>query len=145
MSVRRTRLYLDKRNKRLMGVCAGVADYFGWDVTLVRIGFALGAIMGGGSTILAYLAIGWIANAKPNTLYDQSPERMEFWRDVRVAPKRTLRDVNAQFRDADRRLRALLIQLELSGRPAAASKAWHDDQEALLRRGLRLVPDDGSA
>jgi hypothetical protein len=51
----------------------------------------------------------------------------------------------AEAEDADRRLRALLIQLELSGRPAAASKAWHDDQEALLRRGLRLGPDDGSA
>lgn len=45
----------------------------------------------------------------------------------------------------DRRLRALLIQLELSGRPAAASKAWHDYQEALLRRGLRPAPRDGSA
>jgi hypothetical protein len=35
---------------------------------------------------------------------------------------------------ADRRLRALLIQLEMSGRPAAATKAWHDYQEALLRK-----------
>jgi hypothetical protein len=40
----------------------------------------------------------------------------------------------------DRRLRALLIQLELSGRPAAAFKAWHDYQEALLRRGGRAKP-----
>ena len=63
MSESRTRFYLDKRNGKIMGVCAGIADYFGWDVTLVRIGFAIGAIMGGGSTILAYLAIGWIANA----------------------------------------------------------------------------------
>jgi phage shock protein C len=57
MSESRTRFYLDKRNGKIMGVCAGIADYFGWDVTLVRIGFAIGAIMGGGSTILAYLAI----------------------------------------------------------------------------------------
>jgi phage shock protein C len=119
MSESRTRFYLDKRNGKIMGVCAGVADYFGWDVTLVRIGFAIGAIMGGGSTILAYLAIGWIANAKPNTLYDQSPERVEFWRDVRVAPKRTLRDVNAQFRDADRRLRDLEYHLTSDSRQLA--------------------------
>jgi hypothetical protein len=33
-----------------------------------------------------------------------------------------------------RRLRALLIQLELAGRPAAASQAWHDYQDALTRR-----------
>ena len=33
----------------------------------------------------------------------------------------------------DKRLRALLIQLELAGRPAAASKAWQDYQDALIR------------
>lgn len=119
MSDSRTRFYLDKRNGKIMGVCAGIADYFGWDVTLVRIGFALGAIMGGGSTLLAYLAIGWIANAKPGALYDQSPERVEFWRDVRVQPKRTLRDVNSQFRDADRRLRDLEFHLTSDSRQLA--------------------------
>lgn len=119
MSESRTRFYLDKRNGKIMGVCAGIADYFGWDVTLVRIGFALGAIMGGGSTLLAYLAIGWIANAKPSALYDQSPERVEFWRDVRVQPKRTLRDVNSQFRDADRRLRDLEFHLTSDSRQLA--------------------------
>ena len=119
MSESRTRFYLDKRNGKIMGVCAGIADYFGWDVTLVRIGFAIGAIMGGGSTVLAYLAIGWIANKKPSALYDQSPERVEFWRDVRVQPKRTLRDVNAQFRDADRRLRDLEFHLTSESRQLA--------------------------
>lgn len=119
MSASRTRFYLDKRNGKIMGVCAGIADYFGWDVMLVRIGFALGAVFGSGSTILAYLVIGWIANAKPAMLYDESPERREFWRDVRVQPKRTLRDVNAQFRDADRRLRDLEFHLTSESRQLA--------------------------
>lgn len=35
---------------------------------------------------------------------------------------------------ASQRLRALLIQLEASGRPATAARAWHDYQEALARR-----------
>ncbi|MEI6486082.1 MAG: envelope stress response membrane protein PspC [Sphingomonadales bacterium] len=119
MSASRTRFYLDKRNGKIMGVCAGIADYFGWDVTLVRIAFALAAVMGFGTVFLAYLVIGWIANAKPSSLYDQSPERVEFWRDVRVAPKRTLRDVNAQFRDADRRLRDLEYHLTSESRQLA--------------------------
>ena len=119
MSESRTRFYLDKRNGKVMGVCAGIADYFGWDVTLVRIGFAFGAIMGGGSTLLAYLAIGWIANSKPSALYEESQERVEFWRDVRVQPKRTLRDVNSQFRDADRRLRDLEFHLTSENRQLA--------------------------
>ncbi|MCA3212633.1 MAG: DUF1992 domain-containing protein [Burkholderiales bacterium] len=33
----------------------------------------------------------------------------------------------------DQRLRALLIQLELAGRPVAAAQAWQDYQDALIR------------
>lgn len=35
---------------------------------------------------------------------------------------------------AGRRLRALLMQLEASGRHATAARAWHDYQQALARR-----------
>lgn len=107
MSARRTKFYLDKRNGRFMGVCSGIADYFGWDVTLVRAGMVLLTVLGSGSFIIAYLALAWIANPKPLSLYDDSAEDKAFWRGVRVAPRRTLRDVNASFRDADRRLRDL--------------------------------------
>lgn len=53
---------LDRRNKKIFGVCAGIAAYFGLDVTLVRIAFALGAIFGFGSLFLVYLAIALIAD-----------------------------------------------------------------------------------
>lgn len=53
---------LDRRNGKLMGVCAGIANYFGVDTTLVRIAFVLGAVLGFGSFILIYLAIGLIAD-----------------------------------------------------------------------------------
>jgi len=46
-----------------MGVCAGIADYFGWDVTLVRIAFVLSAVCGVGSPVLIYLLIGLVANS----------------------------------------------------------------------------------
>lgn len=58
----RTRFRLDKTNGKFMGVCAGIAGYFHVDVTLVRIGFALGTVLGFGSLILIYLAIGLIAD-----------------------------------------------------------------------------------
>jgi phage shock protein PspC (stress-responsive transcriptional regulator) len=32
------------RDKKLSGVCSGVAEYFGWDTSLVRIGTALLAV-----------------------------------------------------------------------------------------------------
>ena len=105
MSVRRTRFYLDKRNKRLMGVCSGIADYFGWDATWVRVGLVAATVMGVGFLPLVYLAIGFIADPKPSMLYNESAEARKFWTNVRVSPQRTVRDVNASFRDADRRLR----------------------------------------
>ena len=40
----RTRFYRDKRNGKFMGVCAGIADYTGFDVTLVRIVLARGRL-----------------------------------------------------------------------------------------------------
>ena len=105
MSVRRTRFYLDKRNKRFMGVCSGIADYFGWDATWVRIGFVALTVMGVGFLPLLYLAAGFIADTKPTMLYDDGPEERRFWKNVRVAPQRTVRDVHASFRESDRRLR----------------------------------------
>ena len=53
---------LNRGDGKFMGVCAGIADYFGIDTTLVRVGFVLGTILGLGSLILVYLAIGLIAD-----------------------------------------------------------------------------------
>ena len=53
---------LDRRNRKLMGVCSGIARHFGIDVTLVRVGFVLGTLLGFGSFLLIYLAIGLIAD-----------------------------------------------------------------------------------
>ena len=41
------------------GVCAGVADYLGLDVTLVRVLAVLGAIFGLGSLVVAYV-VAWL-------------------------------------------------------------------------------------
>lgn len=54
--------HLDRYNGKLMGVCAGIADYAGIDATLVRIGFVLGTICGFGLLVSIYLAIGLIAD-----------------------------------------------------------------------------------
>ncbi|MEN9932202.1 MAG: hypothetical protein RIS17_775 [Pseudomonadota bacterium] len=52
---------IPKSQGKLMGVCAGVANYFGFDVTLVRIAFALGALISFGTAVLAYIIIGVLA------------------------------------------------------------------------------------
>jgi phage shock protein C len=45
--------------RMLAGVCAGIADYLGLDVTLVRVLWAVVALLTGGAGLLAYLAA-WI-------------------------------------------------------------------------------------
>ena len=53
---------LNKQRGKIMGVSAGIADYFGIDTTLVRVAWVAGTILGFGSLILIYLAIGLIAD-----------------------------------------------------------------------------------
>ena len=103
---RRTGFYLDKQHGKLMGVCAGIADYTGFEVLWIRLGFVLGAIFGSGIPILIYLAIAWMADAKPASLYqgEVDPEDREFWQKTRLSPGRSVRDVRSSFRDIDRRL-----------------------------------------
>jgi phage shock protein C len=104
MTPRHTKFYLDKRNKKWMGVCAGIADYTGLDVTLIRIGVALLTVLGSGMTIIAYVIAGWLAPSKPSELVYETPEQTKFWQGVRASPTRTVRDVRSRFRDIDRRL-----------------------------------------
>jgi len=54
--------HLDKHNGKVFGVCSGIANYFGIDPLIVRIGFAAGTLIGFGSFILIYLAIALIAD-----------------------------------------------------------------------------------
>jgi len=55
-----SKLLLRARDGRMLaGVCAGVADYFGLDVTLVRVIWAVVAVITGGAGVLAYL-VAWI-------------------------------------------------------------------------------------
>ena len=105
MSSPRTRFYLDKQNAKWSGVCAGIADYTGMDVTLVRIGMVLLTVLGGFPwTLIAYWITAWMAPRKPIELYEQNPDEQKFWQGVRANPRRTTRDVRSRFRDIDRRL-----------------------------------------
>jgi phage shock protein C len=104
VSARHTKFYLDTKNKKIMGVCSGIADYTGLDVTLVRIGAVLLTILGNGPVVLAYLVVGWMAPKKPWELAYDTPEQTKFWQGVRASPARTVRDVRSRFRDIDRRL-----------------------------------------
>jgi phage shock protein C len=70
-------LLLDKRNKKIAGVCAGFARYLDIDVILVRIIWLCVALTAG-IGLLAYLAA-WIimpsdSGAQPQAAYTVRPE-----------------------------------------------------------------------
>ena len=48
------RLYRSESNRMLCGVCAGIAEYFNLDPTLVRLAWVLFCALGG-SGVLAYI------------------------------------------------------------------------------------------
>ena len=100
----RTKFYLDKKNGKVMGVCSGIADYTGFDVTLVRIMMVAGILMGGGALIPVYFIAGWIADDQPRELAIEDREEQKFWQGVRQSPTRTARDIRSRLRAIDRRL-----------------------------------------
>lgn len=103
MSASRTKFYLDKQNGKVLGVCAGIADYTGIDVTMVRLGTVMLTFFAGGTIIPVYFIASWLAPNKPLGLYD-SPEDAKFWQGVRTNPSRSTAEVRSTFRDLDRRL-----------------------------------------
>jgi phage shock protein PspC (stress-responsive transcriptional regulator) len=52
-------LVRSRDGRMLAGVCAGVADYLGFDVTVVRVIWAVVSVVTGGAGVLAYL-VAWI-------------------------------------------------------------------------------------
>lgn len=104
MSARQTKFYRDKLNSKWMGICAGIADYTGIDVTIIRIAVIMGTLFSSGTLLLVYFLAGLIAPRKPRELYAQLPEDTKFWQGVRVSPARSVRDVRSKFREIDRRL-----------------------------------------
>lgn len=51
------KLYKDKKNEIIGGVCAGLADYFDVDVTIVRLGMVLIGLMWGAGIFLYIVAM----------------------------------------------------------------------------------------
>jgi phage shock protein PspC (stress-responsive transcriptional regulator) len=51
--------YRSRQGKMVAGVCAGLAEQFGISVTLLRLAFVLGALVGGGMGVIAYIVL-WV-------------------------------------------------------------------------------------
>lgn len=52
------RLQRSRINRTIAGVCGGIAEYYGWDPTVVRVAWIVLTLLGG-SGILLYLVM-WL-------------------------------------------------------------------------------------
>ena len=53
---------LNRREAKLMGVGAGLADYFNVDPLIVRLALVLAVLVTGPIAILLYIVTGWLAS-----------------------------------------------------------------------------------
>lgn len=101
------RLYKNPRDGKVMGVCAGIADYFDMRPFVIRVLVVLGMLVGAFAPILiGYFVLGIVLEPKPSELYND-PQEDEFWRKVRTQPDYTSADLKKRFQDIERRTRRM--------------------------------------
>jgi phage shock protein C len=100
------RLYRNPRRGMVFGVCAGIADYFGFDLTVTRVIVVIAAIFSLPIVFVAYLLLGLLLPRRP--LAPEGFDQVDpVQRQVRSSPHDTLSGVRYRFRDLDARLQRL--------------------------------------
>jgi len=100
------RLYRDKDNAMLAGVCAGLASYFGLSLKGLRLIVVVSTFFFFPFMVPAYIILAIILPAKPQNLYqDESQEK--FWRGMSMAPSDVFSNLSHRFRELDLRLQKM--------------------------------------
>lgn len=99
-------LYRDIENKKIAGVCAGLADYSSINVNLIRVLTVIGAFTFSFVFIAAYIAAIIFLKPKPVDLYTDEEDE-EYWRKYRKSPRNTLAEARNKFRRLEQKLRKL--------------------------------------
>ncbi|WP_448547921.1 envelope stress response membrane protein PspC [Thalassotalea fusca] len=118
-------LFRNTRNGKIAGVCAGVADYFGWETWLVRILVVSGVLLGMGWFIVIYIAAWFIldkspSQAKPSPKSFQKDEdasiddiatesikvKSRIWQ-AGEPPKQAFKDIRRKFTTLEHELRKI--------------------------------------
>lgn len=130
MSKKKTELYRNVEQGKIAGVCAGIADYFGWETWLVRILVVSAVLFGMPVLLVAYVAAWFILDKKPedNSLsgtnsnessYQQTKKSSEddvingsikvkakIWQSGEPA-KKALYDIGRKFRVLEKKLQSI--------------------------------------
>jgi phage shock protein C len=99
------RLFRDKENAMLAGVCAGIAEYAGLNRKGVRLATFLLMLIPPFFMfiVISYVILTIVLPIKPANLYE-TPDQAEFWRGVSTAPADVFGSVRHRFRELNVRL-----------------------------------------
>jgi phage shock protein C len=102
----RSRLYRNRDRGLIAGVCSGIADWTGFNLTALRVIVVLLAIPFTAVMVIGYLALALLLPVKPADLYkDEEEER--FWNETRRAPVDSVSSLNQRFQRLDDRLQKM--------------------------------------
>ncbi len=125
----RGELYRNPSQGKIAGVCAGLAEYFGWETWLVRILVVSGVLLGMGWFIVIYIAAWFILDKKngktnktasrvkeqvveaaQNVVDDITTESIKVKSRIWQAgepPKQAFHDIRRKFQSLERELRKI--------------------------------------
>lgn len=129
----RHRLVRDREHKMIAGVCAGIANYYGWSqtsLTWFRLAWAGSFFFIGPFSIIAYV-IAAIAMKRGDRLERpfRDAEEEKFWRTFSTRPKVTFSELKHRFRALDARIADL--ETAVTSSEFGLRKAFRD-----LERGV---------
>ncbi len=105
---RRNRLYKNDEDRVIAGVCAGIADYFGFDVVLTRVVVGVAAFFFSPFVFVVYVVLALVLDKNPEArVQPPDEEREAVSRRVRSEPHATLNSVRFRFRELDQRLQRI--------------------------------------
>ncbi len=104
-TIRPRAFYRRADNAMLGGVCAGVANYFGFNLRVTRFLALIAFFVAMPMAVIAYLVIVFLVPAR--AIGNEAPGASKFGRYRRVSPEQMASEVQSRTRSLDRRLARL--------------------------------------
>ncbi len=107
-TVNERRFYRSSEKRVLGGVCGGLSDYFGFNLTATRFLAVIGLFTPAGFFVLAsYLLAVFLIPSAPRVAKPDPAVDREFKRRMRASPGQAMNDARRRFQALDRRLARL--------------------------------------
>ena len=101
------RLYRNRGRGGFLGVCAGLADYFGLDLGLTRLATFIAMFIFAPGMLLGYFVLALILPLKPASTAAPDEAEEAFVKSVRSEPQAVLSSARHRYRQLEQRLRRL--------------------------------------